>query len=98
MFRRSGYRFADKNMRQSKTLEHVQGHALRSRARGNPRVDGDDGAAGVTGALGSEEGDRVGDFFRVRGAAERERLDQVAPGLRIAGLVLRLLAHERNEA
>ena len=70
----------------------------RLRARRQAGIDDGDRAAGVAGVLGGEKRNGGSDLLRGGGAFERQRLEQVAPVLRIAGAVLRLLPHQVDQA
>jgi hypothetical protein len=61
-------------------------------------VDDGDRAAGVAGVLGGEKRDGGPDLLRGGGAFERQRLEQVAPVLRIAGAFFRMAGRERSIA
>src|SRR4051812_2424593 len=68
-----------------------------ARARGKPRIDGDNGATGISGVRRGEERDRGADLLRTRAALERQWFEQILPVVLTAGSVLRLFLHQRDQ-
>src|SRR5437868_4261620 len=66
-------------------------------ARSDAAINSEDCAGHEARPIGSGEHDHVGDFSWLGGAAERQRLDEVAPVLGIARAILSLALHQMNQ-